>query len=64
MEILHIDTGLEMPSFGLISECCGCITPHGKTFCGQFFITDFFCTFKSDSRGHTLGLPLPSHQAG
>jgi hypothetical protein len=35
-----------------------------KHFAGQFFITDFFCTFKNDSRGHMLGIPLPSHQAG
>jgi hypothetical protein len=41
MEVLYIDMGLEMPSFGVITKCCDCITPHGTTFCGAILYHRF-----------------------
>jgi len=64
MKVSYTDTGLEMPSLDLFQNAVAASLLMVKHFVGQFFITDFFCMFKSDSRVHTLGLPLPSHQAG
>jgi len=45
MKVLYIVSGLKMPSVGIISECCGSVTPHGKTFCRAILYHRFLLYF-------------------